>query len=384
MRRRAGLALLGSLALAGCSSPRLPMELFVAIGSNPDQTISADLHDGIREQIAPLQRSFQRLYPDTHIQASLYPEAEMPQTLSQRNAAGLAPDLLYVNGDTALRLLAAGLVTPYPLSAAERRLFNPEDLRRLQTPDGRLAGLPLVLHTQISCFNRTRISTPPATVTALLQASAEGVPIGLNADMAYVLWSVGSLGALPALERAIHGAPLTATDRQAITTWLSWLQEAGTQQRVTVFADQPTAEAALETGHVAWIACRSSALPSLRRRMGARLAVAPLPDGDGHRALDFGRYLVNPLSQRSLTLNAQVLLPANRFVGVPVQSSRTLATLVEAADQGRQSNPLVTLIHTNDPRLPAVNALITSLVFGEVRAPEATPRLLQLLQQAGR
>lgn len=400
------LALLGVTALAGCSGlGRLPLPLYLAIGTNPEQTISTELRDEFRERLDPMKRSFRRLHPDTHFQVSLYPEVGMPKTLLQTTAAGLSPDLIYVNGDTALRLLQAGLVDPFPLSDAQRRLFNPDDLRRLQAPDGRLAGLPLLVFTQLSCFNRQRMATPPATMQELLQASAAGQPIGINPDMSYLMWSIGSLGALPAFERASQGQPITAADRQAIGGWLAWLQEAGTQQRVSFYPDQQTAEAELTAGRVAWIPCRSNALPTLRKRMGGALAVAPLPDGDGHsaspvnrlrvvalgrnsstrarqRALEFTQYMVNPLTQRSLTLGSQSVLPANRFVSVPVQSSQTLATMEIAVAQGRTATPLIALIHTNDRRLPALQTLITELTFGTISAPEATPRLIRILQGA--
>ena len=398
------LALLSLTAIAGCSgSASLPLELYVAFGSNPDQTINADLRDGIREQIQPLSQGFRRLHPNTFFQSSLYPEENLPDILRQRTAAGLAPDLLYANGDTALRMLQAGQLSPFPITAELRRSFHPEDLRRLELPDGRLAGLPLVVHTQLSCFNRRRMATAPSTVQDLLAASAAGQPIGLNADMGYLLWSVGSLGALPAFEHIVGGESITPTDRQAIRAWLSWLKQAGTLQRMTVYPDQQSAEADLAAGRVAWIPCRSSALPSLAQRMGSSLAVAPLPDGDGHRAspinrlrvlalgrnssprarqraLAFAKYLVSPLNQRRMTLNSQITLPANRFVNVPVQSSRRLATLVQAAEQGRQANPLVAVVHTNDQRLPKLQGLITDLVFSDLNVSTATAQLIQILR----
>ena len=401
---RSALAVLAAAALAGCSaSANLPLELYVAFGSNPDQTINADLHDGIREQLKPLQQGFRRLHPNTFLQMSLYPEENLPDILRQRNGSGLAPDVLLANGDTALRMLKAGQLSPFPITAELRRSFHPEDLRRLELPDGRLAGLPMVLHTQLSCFNRRQMPVAPTTVQELLAASAAGQPIGLNADMAYLLWSVGSLGALPAFEHIVRGHTIGPADRQAIRTWLSWLKQAGTLQRMTVYPDQQSAEADLTAGRVAWIPCRSSALPSLGRRMGSSLAVAPLPDGDGHRAspinrlrvlalgrnssprarqsaLAFANYLVSPLTQRSMTLNSPITLPANRFVSVPVQSSQRLATLVEAADQGRQANPLVAIIHTNDRRLPKLQGLITDLVFGDLNVGTATAQLIEILR----
>jgi hypothetical protein len=59
------------------------------------------------------------------------------------------------------------------------------------------------------------------------------------------------------------------------------------------------------------------------------------------------------------------VLPANRFVTVPVQSSKVMAAMVAAANQGLQANSLVNLVHINDPRIPRLQTLLTQLVFGE-------------------
>jgi hypothetical protein len=67
-------------------------------------------------------------------------------------------------------------------------------------------------------------------------------------------------------------------------------------------------------------------------------------------------------------------------VSVPVQSSQRLATLVEAADQGRQANPLVAIIHTNDRRLTKLQSLITDLVFGDLNVGTATAQLIEILR----
>jgi hypothetical protein len=308
-----------------------------------------------------------------------------------------------VNGDTALRLRQAGLVDPFPVRKDQLAIFNEEEVRRLRSPDGQLAGLPLLVQTQLSCFNRQRLSEPPATLQELLNASANGHPMGLSLDLYYLFWIVGSTGALPAIDRAVLGQPLNPADRQALTGWLAWLQNASNQQRVTFFPDQPTAEAEFKAGRLDWIPCRSTVVPQLRRVMGSTLGVAPLPDGEGHRAspinrlrvlalgrsssaagrrraLAFSFYSVNPLTQRTLTLGSQTVLPANRFVTVPVQSSQVLAAMVAAANQGLQANSLVTLVHTNDPRIPRLQTLLTELVFGESSPEGTSTELVQILK----
>ena len=407
-RRDRLLRLLGGLTLlaplGGCTLGReLPNIVYVAIGANKDQLINAELKQALQEQLMKVGARYRQIHPDTHFQFGVYPEDQMVEVMRRRSRSGLVPDLLIVNGDTALRLRQAGLVDPFPIRKDQLAIFNDEELRRLRSPDGRLAGLPVLVQTQLSCFNRQRLSEPPATLQELLNASANGHPMGLSLDLYYLFWIVGSTGSLPAIDRAVLGQQLNPADRQAMTDWLAWLQNASNQQRVTFFPDQPTAEAEFKAGRIDWIPCSSTVLPQLRRVMGSALGVAPLPDGEGHRAspinrlrvlalgrsssaagrrraLTFSFYSVNPLTQRTLTLGSQTVLPANRFVTVPVQSSQVLAAMVAASNQGLQANSLVTLVHTNDPRIPRLQTLLTELVFGESSPEDASTELVQILQ----
>ena len=101
--------------------------------------------------------------------------------------------------------------------------------------------------------------------------------MGLSLDLYYLFWIVGSTGALPAIDKAVLGQPLNPADRQALTGWLAWMQNASNQQRVTFFPDQPTAEAEFKAGRLDWIPCRSIVVPQLRQVMGSALGVAPCP-----------------------------------------------------------------------------------------------------------
>jgi hypothetical protein len=102
------------------------------------------------------------------------------------------------------------------------------------------------------------------------------------------------------------------------------------------------------------------------------------------RALAFSRFTINPLVQRSLTLGSQTLLPANRFVKVPVQSSRALDAMVASQQGGQLVTRMVGLIHDDDPRLGAAQGLITQLVFGEVSPQGATNTVIRLFQERRR
>jgi len=398
------LPVLASLLLLGCRpGDGLPNVFYLGVEVNPDETIDANLLADTRQRLGYLEAGYRQLYPNTRFQVSLYPEQQLAWAIQRRNRAGLGPDLLLLSGEMALRLLAAGVIAPFPQTGVDLNPFDPQVLDRLRNPSGELAGLPLLVQTQLACFNRRRLPVAPATLEQLLDTSAKGHPVGLSMEAYNLFWTVGSLGAIDAIDTAAAGRQPSGAQQQAIERWLTWLQNANNQLRVTFYASHSSAEAEFQAGRLDWFPCRSSAIPRLRKTLGDGLGVAPLPGGEGgnaspinklrvlalgtnasrssrERALAFSHFSVNPLSQRNLTLGSQVVLPANRFVRVPVSSSATLRAMVTSAEQGSQTNTLVELMHSNDPRLDKIQTLLTTLVFGEVPPSKAGQSLVAILR----
>ncbi|MFM2079481.1 MAG: hypothetical protein RLZZ219_163 [Cyanobacteriota bacterium] len=407
LSRRPLLTLLAAaFTLAGCGGGwRPPTVLFLAVGTNREQRVDTDLRADFQERLELLGRGFRQIHPATTIQVGIYPGDQLIPAIRWRSRAGMEPDLMFINGDSALRLLRQGLVRPFPASPELLQEIDPALLDRVRNPNGQLAGLPILVQTQLSCFNRRQVSQAPRDLNALLQLSADGQAVGMPLDPVNVLWTAGSLGAMPALEKSLRGQALSLADRQAIERWLSWLREASGQRRLSFFASQEESREEFEAGRVAWIPCNSIELPQLERRLGTNLGVAPLPDGpDGQpaaavnrvrvialgrhssqqgslRALDFARYSVNPLTQRAMTTGSLTVLPANRFVSLPVQSSHRLRAMQTAAEQGRQTNALVALVNASDRRMPLlVQGVLTRLVFGDTSPAVARDALVRILQ----
>ncbi|MFM7312244.1 MAG: extracellular solute-binding protein [Cyanobium sp.] len=406
MRRPLLTLLAAGLTLAGCSGDlRPPTALFLALGTNSEQRIDSDLRDDFQERLALLTEGFQQLHPDTTIQAEIYPGDQLIQAISRRERAGLEPDLLFVNGDTALRLLRDGRVRPFPAEPELLRNFDPTLLDRVRDPRGQLAGLPVLVQPQLSCFNRRQVPQAPRDLNAVLQLSAAGQAVGLPLDPVNLLWTAGSVGAMPALEQSLRRQPLSPAHRQAIARWMGWLREASGQRRVSFFPSQRETLEEFEAGRLAWIPCNSIELPQLERRLGGQLGVAPLPDGaEGQpavavnrvrvialgrhssprgrlRALDYVRYAVNPLTQQTMTSGLLAVVPANRFVTLPVQSSQRLQAMQTAVAQGRQTSALVALIHSDDARVPQLQGVFTRLVFGDTSPAAAAAAVVRILEQ---
>ena len=397
------LALSSSVVLSGCAAGGLPSVVYLAGGTNSDETIDAELLDDVGGRLRLLEQRFRQINSNTSFQFSLYPENQIEAAVRRRSLGGLGPDLLFVNGDTALRLMQHRLVEPYPATAAQLNLFDPEAVKRLRAPNGQLAGLPVLIQAQLACFNRTAVQAAPTTLNELLANSARGKPSGLSINLYNLFWTAGSQGAIPAVNRALLREPITEQDHRDIERWLSWLQNASKQQGVSFYGTQQAVEADFMAGRLAWITCRSTAMLRLRRHLGPALGVSALPDGrygqaspvnrlrvlalstnssamGRRRALAFTKFAVNPLVQRDLTMGAQTVLPANRFVKVPVSSSTVLAAMVKAGEQGNQINEMVSMLHSNDPRIRTNEHLITQLVFGEITPREATEQMITVLQ----
>lgn len=170
------LAGLAALALVGCrpgaGGLKVPTVLYIAIGANNDQTVTAELREDYQDKLALMQVGFQQLYPGTTFQLGIYPGQTMVTAMENRSAAGLAPDLLFLSGDVALELLRDGLVDPFPTDPALLDQFEPDLVQRLRDRKGRLAGLPVLIQTQLACFNRRHLPEAPNTLTELLEVSA--------------------------------------------------------------------------------------------------------------------------------------------------------------------------------------------------------------------
>ena len=400
------IALLIATLLGGCSlsRPTLPMMLYVAVSVEDDRRITSETAQEFRKRFYNVVQQFRSLHPEVLVQTALYNEADLTDQLRRRDKTGLGPDLIFTNGELANALLAAGLVDPLP-ETPESKSNTLETLsRRLRNHRGQQSSQPLVVFPQLACFDRRQLQSPPTTLRELLAAGAQGDPVGLSLNFRQLVWTAGALGAIPGLITAAEGQLPSTTQQQGILNWLSWLQAANNQQWINFYPDQSSLGRALGAGQLAWVSCSSSELQELRQRMGVNLSVSPLPNGETYQASPLSRLRVlalgrnssprqrqmalaltqfstTPLLQRNLTLESLSLLPVNPHVNVPVQSSQVLAALVEARQQGAASDPLLSHLHGDDPRVAKLEAVLVPLVFGVITPDMARDQVIAVLRR---
>jgi maltose-binding protein MalE len=101
-------------------------------------------------------------------------------------------------------------------------------------------------------------------------------------------------------------------------------------------------------------------------------------------AMDLGILQLNPLAQRTSSLNSQQMLPVNRYATPPVSSSSRLKALVNAQEQFQQSffNPESTLsLNRIKKHMPEIESIFTKLVVDVIKPEQASQQLIDILRQ---
>ncbi|MEI7667285.1 MAG: hypothetical protein WCI65_14670, partial [Synechococcaceae cyanobacterium ELA263] len=98
-------------------------------------------------------------------------------------------------------------------------------------------------------------------------------------------------------------------------------------------------------------------------------------------ALELAELSLNPLVQRELTLQGRIVLPANRFVPVPVASSGRLAALEQAQQQFNHRSRLLSAAFSADRMRhmqPQVEALLWQVMLGVVTPEQGADAMVHL------
>ena len=338
----------GSLAilLSGCTAIKAPKTLFITFGA-PQESFESDTKQ-IRSFLNTYTEAFQRSNPDTRIVFISYPNKQFFKQIEGDSKLNLGPDLIITENYSAGEFLRRNLTTTLPKQNYFDSIYSPRIQSEAKTTSG-YTFAPWLIDTQIACFNKSKIDTPPTTIEELEELSASGKKIGLSSNSFELIWTAGTQGAIS--EFSSLGS--TKTNRQtypAIQTWLQWLQRAALYQNISFHKDQREMTTKLKKNELDWITCWGGALKDLQTTMKHNLGVAALPNGAGTKAfpgfISYGFALgknssqtqremaikfiktdVNNIAQRKLQLDNIGFLAANKNVSISPESSRVLAAL---------------------------------------------------------
>jgi hypothetical protein len=416
-RIRTLAALLATLLggwLGGCQSvepSRHPNEaaeprgvVFLAMGIPSDETIDTELMEALKSRLNMTLGEFRLVHPHSRLQLQLYREDRLVEEVRLRTAAGLGPDLIFVNDSTATELRREGLTRAVRMPAPLLNRLDPASVRRLQTPTGELTSLPVLLLPQLACFDLRRLRQAPETLDELLRLSQAGLRVGLPLDGFNLAWTFGSLGVVRSVEDLFAGQPATAERRQALGRWLAWLKQADQVPELSFQLSQSQLIEDLGRGRLDWTSCRSTHLARLRADLGTHLGIAPLPRGPGglpsplsrQRVMAFGRnsspaqrevaeafarFVVTPLTQRSLAMQREEVLPVIDTLRLPAGRKGTLRLLAIAQAQGRKTQRTGhSMFQHGDQSGAAMGRVVSRYLYGDLDLDSAIDDLVRTIE----
>ncbi len=377
--------------------------LYMAIAIDQDSAIETEVQADFRRRVKLIFSDFRKVEPNVKFQIALYKQDELVKELRRRNVSDLGPDLVITGAKQSKELLTSGLTETLPIKTIKRHQTEKSLWKWVELDDGRIAAQPFVIFPQIACFNRDIVQEPPTTLKTLFQQSANGTRVGLSVDLSELLWTAGSLGALPSFATLDRGKKVSAEGRESMLGWLSWIERAGSQQNITFYQNQAQLEDLLKEGELDWVSCNSNSLLRLKSAMGEKLGVSQLPKGAAgdpspvnnlrvmalganssrrqrQAAIDMMRFITKPMVQRKLSLRSKIYLPVNPTVSLPVGSSEILSTLIQSRDNSTQYKASLAQI-AHHTKLDDDDALgIVPLVFGASSPRSSLESLIKFLE----
>lgn len=408
--RRIGLLALGVL-LTACSNRnrQQPTSLLRVARTLPSsETVTTADSERDRKLLRQFQTSVREVVPGLQLQPSLYTESSIEAELRRQTNSGLGPDLVISDARTIHALFEARLLDPVPLTKDQRQAVAPTLLKRLTNDQGQITGLPVSQSLQLACYDKSKLKTPPASLSELAKASSGESVFGIAQNFEDLYWSMGSFEAGPALVTSLRGQTPTAPETRQLVRWLGWLQDTSFQQNVIFLRDQPTLRRQLIQGRLNWISCWSTQLPQLREAMKEKLGVSVLPAGPVGQATPVSKlqvwglgrnssqrqrasseelmqFIVQPWAQKTWSLRYRTSYPVNP-VAAAIVNSQIPGTdelyLMKSREGILIGDEIMASLDANPELNEGLQDIINDVIFGTESPAQAAGKIHQLLKQA--
>ena len=408
--RRIGLLALGVL-LTACSNRnrQQPTSLLRVARTLPSsETVTTADSERDRKLLRQFQTSVREVVPGLQLQPSLYTESSIEAELRRQTNSGLGPDLVISDARTIHALFEAQLLDPVPLTKDQRQAVAPTLLKRLTNDQGQITGLPVSQSLQLACYDKSKLKTPPASLSELAKASSGESVFGIAQNFEDLYWSMGSFEAGPALVTSLRGQTPTAPETHQLVRWLGWLQDTSFQQNVIFLRDQPTLRRQLIQGRLNWISCWSTQLPQLREAMKEKLGVSVLPAGPVGQATPVSKlqvwglgrnssqrqrasseelmqFIVQPWAQKTWSLRYRTSYPVNP-VAAAIVNSQIPGTdelyLMKSREGILIGDEIMASLDANPELNEGLQDIINDVIFGTESPAQAAGKIHQLLKQA--
>ena len=294
-----------------------------------------------------LAETFTRVYPGTQIIPRVFNEDVFLEQIAKQTELGFGPDIILTSFDYIPILKRLGTLQTLNRYALDLTAFRQDALKQV-TYRGQLYGIPLFLHLQALCYNKTKVGQTPQTLEQLILQARQGYSVGIQSGFFATFWGAGIFGGMSSVT---HQPVNPILQQQAWQKWIEWLKIAQTEPNVILSADTLALQRAFGRGQLAYLVCESSWIPYLREILGVeKLGVTLLPRGKEGPA--------SPLMYSSVALFNRFSSPAQtelalRFVQFLSNVEQQRKLITEKGIANISSNQRVTL----DPRLYPITGI---------------------------
>lgn len=339
---------------------------------------------------------FMKVNPDIVV---LYESTQdVQQDFQTRTLAGLGPDMLIGLPYREITSLSeAGLlknISGYQLAEENYRTQHLNALRQ----EDKLYALPFMVVTSLMYFNKTLVTTPPATLEALVTETTIENSVAIKMNQNDAMWGVNAFG-----DSLIDQNSVLQPNRDNYLRWFEWLKNNQGQPGIIFDDQQQLLEEKFINGEAAYLVASTMALERLRQALGKEtVGVAPLPDSPYGVAgplasleviafslaatpakiepgLRLAQYLTNASLQQKLVLNDLGRAPTNPRTVVRRNLSEIASTVVR---QGRTSMVLpLSYMEQFDSIETQADAIYIELLDGDLSPEDAADRMMLLFDE---
>ena len=136
-------------------------------------------------------KEFRELYPQVQVFVKFLPWRQSLEQFELQVKRGAGPDLLLVYSSTdILPLIKTGALRVLEDSEIDQSQFRPEALKQVRY-QGKLYGLPVLLLTQVLCYNKDKVKELPRTLPELIEQTRRGYSVGLRSGFFETFWGTG-------------------------------------------------------------------------------------------------------------------------------------------------------------------------------------------------
>lgn len=347
-----------------------------------------------KQNVTAAVEEFTEIYEDVDLVLEYVPTKQHVDAFITQVNSGFGPDLVLTRASNIPTLTQAGVLQDLSDHELDVAAFRPEALRQVHF-QGKLYGWPLFLHTQVLCYNKTKVKQLPKTLLDLRSQARSGYSVGLVSDFRSTFWGT----------QIFSGQLLDSKDRAILgpgwAQWMEWLKSTKDEPNFVLSDDAPALQDAFLEGRLAYLICQSGWIPTFRKKLGKQqFGVALLPgnpqrsagpalepsalvfnrvssENQTQLAYKFANFFTNVAKQRELATAFQSLIPVNTKVDIDPRLFPILGVLQQQSQTGI-AMPLKMRYQLQDAYRFA-DTLYDQVLAGELLPAIAADRLVERL-----